>query len=95
MADVTYDPVDVLKQFSVKEKIEFTLLSDRKSAIIKAFGLLDGSVPETSNWHGFALPLIFVIDADGVIRHRFSETNYQQRPEVDVILDVLRKEEKG
>lgn len=85
----------MLKRFSAKEKIGFTLLSDRKSAIIKAFELLDGSVPETSNWHGFALPLIFVIDADGVIRHRFSETNYQQRPDVGVILGVLRKEAKG
>ena len=39
--------------------------------------------------------MIFVIDAEGVIRHRFSETNYQSRPDVDVILDILRKEAAG
>jgi peroxiredoxin len=95
VAEITYDPVDVLKSFAEQEQIGFVLLSDRKSAIIEAFGLLDDSVPATSNWHGFAHPVIFVIGPDGVIRHRFSESNYQQRPKVDVILYRLRREVNG
>ncbi|MFT5489018.1 MAG: hypothetical protein ACI9JL_000841 [Paracoccaceae bacterium] len=30
-----------------------------------------------------------------MIRHRFSIRNYQDRPEADTILDVLRKDAKG
>jgi len=95
VAEVTYDTVDVLKRYSAREKIGYTLLSDPKSAIIGAFGLIDGSVPAGSSWYGFAHPITFVVDPDGVIRHRFSEANYQDRPDVDVILEILRKETAG
>jgi peroxiredoxin len=92
---VTYDPVDILKRFAAREKIGFTLLSDPKSAIIGAFGLIDGSVPPGSDWYGFAHPMVFVFDSKGVVRHRFSEPSYQQRPDVDVIFEILQKETKG
>ena len=68
------------------------MLADPESRIIGAFGLIDKSAPADSSWYGFAHPIIFVVDRGGVVRHRFSETNYQNRPAVDVILDVLRKE---
>jgi hypothetical protein len=44
---------------------------------------------------GVALPVIFVVGNDSVIRHCFSQRNYQDRPEVDTILDVLRKDAQG
>lgn len=42
---------------------------------------------------GFAIarPIIFVIDPDGIVRHRFSKVNYRERPEIDQVLDALRK----
>ena len=95
MAEVTYDKVDVLKPFAAREKIGFSLLSDPRSEIIGAFGLIDDSAPKDSPWYGFAHPMIFVIDQKGVIRHRFSEDDYQKRPDIEVILGILRKEAKG
>ncbi len=95
MAEVTYDPIEVLAQFAARRKIGYTLLSDPKSKIIGAFGLIDEAVPRDSDWYGFAHPLIFVIDPKGVIRHRFSETNYQVPPNVDLIYEILWKETKG
>jgi peroxiredoxin len=92
---VSYDPVDVLARFAAREKVAFTLLSDPKSANIGEFGLIDGSAPPGSDWYGFAHPITFVINPDGIIRHRFSEPNYQQRPDVDVVIEILRKETKG
>ena len=84
-----------MQGFAAREEIRFALLSDQGSALIKAFGLLDDSVPATSKWHGFAHPVIFVIDPAGVVRHRFSEENYRQRPDVDLVLDTLRKAAKN
>lgn len=91
---MTYDPVDVLKQFAARQKIGFTLLSDPKSQIIGAFGLIDDSIPRDNEWYGFAHPMIFAVDPKGMIRHRFSEPNYQKRPDINVILDILRKDAK-
>ena len=86
---MTYDPVDRLASFAVREDIDFALLSDPQSKIIGAFGLIDEAVPRDSKWYGFAHPIIFVVDAAGVIRHRFSETNYQAPPDPNVIFRIL------
>ena len=92
---MTYDNVDILQRFAAKEKIGFALLSDPGSAIIGAFGLIDESAPRDSGWYGFAHPIIFVIGPDGVVRHRFSESFYRNRPDVDLVYDILRKESGG
>lgn len=92
VAAVTYDPVAGLKRFAAQEEIGYTLLSDRRSAIIRAFGLIAESVPRDSDWYGFAHPIIFVIDPEGVIRHRFSEANHQVRPDPNAIYEILWRE---
>ena len=70
-------------------------MSDDRAEIIPAFGIANPQFSKGSSWYGVALPIIFVVGRDGVIRHRFSLENYQERPEVDVILDVLRKDTGG
>ena len=70
-------------------------MSDDRAEIIPAFGIANPQFAKGSSWYGVALPIIFVVGRDGVIRHRFSLENYQERPEVDVILDVLRKDSGG
>jgi len=94
VAEVTYDPVDLLARFAARENIRFTLLSDPQSKIIGAFGLIDEAVPRDSKWYGFAHPMIFVVDAAGVVRHRFSEINYQVPPDPDEIFRILWKEKR-
>lgn len=71
------------------------MLADPDSRIIGNFGLIDESAPADSSWSGFAHPIIFVVDRGGVVKHRFSEANYQNRPAVDVILEILREGAKG
>ena len=39
--------------------------------------------------------MIFVVDEKGVVRHRFYERDYSDRPDVDVVLEVLRREAGG
>ena len=95
VALITHDKPAPLARFAGSENIGYTLLSDAKAKIIPAFGITNPQFPKSSSWYGIALPIIFVVDANGVIRHRFSTRNYRNRPEVDVILDILRKETKG
>ena len=69
-----------------------TLLSDAGHEIIPAFGLLNESYSQSSPWYGLSHPLILVVDADGIVRHRFSERSYRNRPDVELVLYILRAE---
>jgi len=42
--------------------------------------------------HGIPHPAIVVIDADGMVSHRFSEQRYTDRPEVDDVLAALKRD---
>ena len=95
MALITHDKPGPLKRFADARNIGYTLLSDAKAEIIPAFGIANPQFPKGSSWYGVALPIVFVVGKDGVIRHRFSSRNYRSRPEVDTILDVLRKDAQG
>lgn len=80
-----------LARFAGDENIRMPLLSDAQARIIPAFGVENDRFPKGSSWYGVAHPIIIVADADGIVRHRFSKRNYRDRPDVDAVLDVLRK----
>ena len=67
------------------------MLSDAKAEIIPAFGVANPQFPKSSPWYGVAIPIMFVAGPDGVVRHRFSQSNYRDRVDIDVILGILRK----
>lgn len=95
LAIVTHDSASILARFADSENIAYTLLSDADTKIIPAFGLVNERFAKGTAWYGVAHPMIFVVDEKGVVRHRFSERDYANRPDVDVVLEVLRKETGG
>ena len=92
---VTYDDVPVLAAFSDANGIGYPLVSDGRREIVPAFGVGDERYGRTSPWHGVARPIIFVVDASGIVRHRFSGPDYQSRPDVDAVLAALKREAGG
>lgn len=75
LAAVSYDDTDVLKAFAREHGIEYSLIADPQSQIIRSFGLLDAG-GEASDDHpsartGFALPGFLVIDRRGVVTEKF------------------------
>ena len=92
---ISHDRPGALKRFGDARNNNYTMLSDAKAEIIPALGIANPQFKKSSSWYGVILPIIFVVDKEGVIRHRFSKRNYANRPEVDVILDVLKGEAKG
>ncbi len=92
---MTNDAVQVHANFARERDIAYTLLADRRSEIIGAFGLIDARMPRGSPWYGLAHPITFVIDAKGVITHRFSSASYRDRVGVDVVLRELRRRADG
>ncbi len=92
---MTNDAVSVHSDFANSENIAFTLLADEKVEIIEAFGMTNPRYPKGSSWYGIAVPAIFVIDPKGVISHRFTTTNYRDRPSPEAVLSVLQKSAGG
>ena len=91
MAIVTNDNVDVHQRFARSKDIAFTLLADKKVEIIEPFGMTNPQYPKGTSWYGIAVPAIFVMDSKGMITHRFTSSNYTDRPSPEAVLSVLRK----
>ena len=67
VATVTYDDVGKLRRLEQRQKIDYPMLSDVNSDIIRAFGLLAEEYPEGSFYYGVPRPAIIVLDAEGKV----------------------------
>ncbi len=77
MAAISYDSEEILRYFADRRKIEFPLLADPDSKIIRAYQVLN---PEAvGQFKGMARPGFFFVDAKGVIREKFFEAKYRDR----------------
>ena len=86
LAGISYDSVAILKYFADRRKIEFPLLSDPDSKIIRAYDVLNSEAVGPNQ--GMARPGYFFIDPSGVIREKFFEAKYRERQTGN---DVLAK----
>jgi len=77
LAAISYDSEEILKFFADRHKIEYPLLGDPESKIIKAYGVLNEEA--TGMQKGFARPGYFFIDTKGIIREKFFEARYRER----------------
>jgi len=71
------DSVEILKYFADRRKIEFPLLSDPDSKIIRMFQVLNSEAVGPNQ--GMARPGYFFIDTEGTIREKFFEAKYRER----------------
>lgn len=90
LAALTYDRTGSLARFVDRFNVRFPILSDPESEVIKAFGILNEEHAPGSFAYGIPHPMIFVVDAGGVIRHRFSENSYNDRPDIEMVLEAAR-----
>ena len=87
MAAISYDSEEILRDFANRRKIEIPLLADPDSKIIRAYQLLN---PEAvGQFKGMARPGFFFIDTHGVIREKFFEARYRDRPSGNNVISKL------
>lgn len=91
VVSLTYDPVDFLKEVELDEGVEFPMLSDEDAKHVKLFGVLNTDYEPGDRFYGIPYPGIFLIDADGVIRAKFAEERYQDRPLFEDVLAAARR----
>lgn len=79
LAAISYDSVAVLKDFADRQKITYPLLSDPESKVIRAYGLLNQSVPPNTAQFGIPHPGTIVLDPKGLVTSKHFEEDFRQR----------------
>ena len=77
LAAISYDSPAILKDFARRHKIDFPLLADPNSEIIRSFQVQNAEAKGITK--GMAHPGYFVIDANGTIREKYFEGKYTNR----------------
>jgi hypothetical protein len=81
VASITYDSRDVLQRFAQAYGIEYPMLSDQGSKVIRAFGILNANIPDDHPMlYGIPFPGDYLIAPDGTIRDKLFLPSYEHRP---------------
>ena len=86
---ISYDPPETLKKFADSRQITFPLISDRDSAIIRAYGLLNELEKPGGRGYGIPHPGTLIVDRRGRVVSRFFEDAYQERYTAATMLSTL------
>ncbi len=86
LAAISYDSPAVLRNFAERKNIQFPLLSDPDSKIIRRFDILNTQTKEGSRSYGVPYPGIYVLDANGVVTAKYFEDDYKERDTAAIIL---------
>ena len=62
------------------------MLSDKGSAVIRKFGILNANIPEGHPFHGIPFPGDYLIGPDGSVRDKAFQPDYQARPAASEVL---------
>ncbi len=89
VAALSYDSPEILAAFTAKRDIAYTLLSDPKSEVIDRYKLRDPQYPPGSRAYGVPRPIIFILDANGIIKAKLYEESYKDRPPVTLVISKL------
>ncbi|HAK56178.1 MAG TPA: hypothetical protein DCP38_11965 [Acidobacteria bacterium] len=82
---ITYDPTEIQQAYVERQGLQFPMLSDVGSEVIKRYGILNETVAPDSRVYGIPHPGTFILDPDGRVVDRFFEQGYQQRNTVSSI----------
>ena len=90
---ISNDSVQELQTFAGKSKIEYPLLSDPDSKIIKSFGLLDDTGKPGTQHEGIANPMTVLVDKDRIVKAKIPGTT-RDRHNVEKMLTVWKESTK-
>jgi hypothetical protein len=76
---ISYDSPAVLKSFADRQHITFPMLSDADSKIIRAYGILNETVPPGTPTFGIPYPGTYIVDAHGKVVTKYFEDDYKER----------------
>lgn len=88
IAAISYDSVKLLKEVQEDQEIGFPLLHDENVKHVNALGIRNLDYEPGHRVYGIPYPGIFLVDSNGVIKHKFAEERYQDRPNFEGVLEA-------
>ncbi len=88
VAALTYDSVELLKTVQEDQDVKFPLLHDEEVSHVNAFGVRNLDYEPGHRIYGIPYPGILLIDSNGVIKAKFAEQRYQDRPPFEDVLEA-------
>ena len=87
MAAITYDKRETLRNFAETYKLDYPLLSDAGSKVIRDFGIFNTNIPaDHPMMYGIPWPGDYLLAPDGTVRDKLFLPNYEYRPSASQIL---------
>lgn len=83
---ITTDTFFTLKAWADQQRFTFPLLSDYNKEVIRAYDVVN---PEMIGLKNIARRAVFVIDRDGIVRHRQVLDDARQEPDYDKVRAAL------
>jgi peroxiredoxin len=83
---ISVDTFFTLKAFRDHEKLSFPLLSDFNKQVIRDYGVFN---EDMIGLKGIAKRAVFVLDKDGVVRHREVLDDARNEPDYQKVFDAL------
>ena len=83
---ISVDTFFALKAFHDHEQLSFPLLSDFNKQVIRDYGVFN---EDMIGLKGIAKRAVFVVDRDGVVRHREVLNDARNEPDYDTVFAVL------
>ena len=83
---ISVDTFFTLKAFQADQKLAFPLLSDFNKQVIRDYGVFN---EDMIGLKGIAKRAVFVLDRDGVVRHREVLEDARNEPDYEKVLSVL------
>ena len=88
---LSYDEADALSDFRDAHNVTFTLLSDPQSEVIRSFGILNTLIDESDHpWFGIPYPGTYILNAEGVVTHKFFDSNLAVRAGPEQLLRAVQ-----
>lgn len=84
---ISYDSPAILMDFSKRHNIDFPLLADSDSKVIRNFNVINAEASGMTK--GMAHPGFFYIDENGVIREKYFEAKYTNRYTANNVIGKL------
>ncbi len=93
---ISYDSPAILKNFADRQHITFPMLSDPNSKIIRAYGILNETVPATEPTFGIPYPGTYIVDPQGRVVSKYFEDDYKERVSAsDILVRTFRQTAAG
>jgi hypothetical protein len=86
ICSISYDAVDVLREFADRRRITYPMLSDSESSIIRSFGLFNETIEPGTRDYGIPYPGLFFVDRTGKVLRKYMEERYYHRRALATIL---------